>query len=171
MKPTCRSHSRTLRRGWMLVELIITLMIIAIAGGTASYLIVRMLRSSQVQADALVRERTLHGWEDQFRQDSRAASSAQLVPEKSSIQFHQGDENITYLSSIGGLERRVNDQLAGRWQTRGEWTFTLHENARIVRAELASAPELSSAEKLPQGQRAVPNPRLLRVDTAVGRGP
>ncbi len=42
--------------GWMLVELLITLTLIGIAGGTATYLIARMLRTGQVQADSLVQE-------------------------------------------------------------------------------------------------------------------
>jgi len=163
---------RERRRGWMLVELLITLTLIAIAGGTAVFLIARMLRTSQVQADALVQDRTLHEWEDQFRQDSRSAKTARVLTGATpSIQFQQGETRVTYLSVTAGIERRVNDQLAGRWQTRGEWQYTLDESAGIVRAELHRSYELSSSEQLTKGQKELPRHRLLRVEAAIGRTP
>lgn len=160
------------RRGWMLIELLITLTLIGIAGGTAVFLIARMLRMSQVQADALVHDRTLHEWENQFRQDSRSASTARAIPgPDAAIQFQQGDTRVTYHSVSAGIERRVNDQLAGRWLTRGEWEFSLHESSTIARAELTRAYELSSSEQLTKEQKALPRHRLLRVEAVIGRTP
>lgn len=160
------------RHGWMLVELLITLTLIGIAGGTATYLIARMLRTGQVQADSLVQERTLHEWESQFRQDSRAASAARVLKAAApSIQFLQGETRVTYQSVRAGVERRVNDQLAGRWQTRGDWQYTLDETNRIVRAELHRSYELSSSEQLSAGQKMLPQRHLLQVEAAIGRAP
>lgn len=160
------------RRGWMLVELLIVLALVAITGGTAVFLIARMLRTSQVQADALVHERMLHEWEIQFRQDSRSATTARAIPgPDAAIQFQQGDSRVTYQSVSTGIERKVNDQLAGRWLTRGEWEFSLHESATIVRAELTRAHELSSSERLTKGHKELPRHRLLRVEAVIGRTP
>jgi len=61
--------------------------------------------------------------------------------------------------------------LAGRWQTRGEWQYTLDESAGIVRAELHRSYELSSSEQLTKGQKELPRHRLLRVEAAIGRTP
>ena len=132
----------------------------------------KMLRASHVQADTLVRQRTLHRWENQFRQDGRLAQSAQVIaepPEKIGVTFQQATGPVTYQVIPGGLERRVDGELGGRWECgTGEWAFTRLEGSRIVRAEHRRAEELSLSSKQPRGAPAVPQWTRNRVDVALG---
>jgi type II secretory pathway pseudopilin PulG len=164
--------NRRPRAGWMLIELVAMLTIVGIAATMSTYLIVKMLRASQVQADALVRDRTLHLWADQFRLDGRMAEAARMVGKDPApaIQFQQADTVVTYSSVPTGLERRVNDQLAGRWATRGRWSFTLTDG-QMARAELVGPTELSTTEGLARGQRELPGSIQIRIDAAIGRRP
>lgn len=161
------------RRGWMLIELLIALTIVGIAAGTACFLISKMIRISQIQADGLVRDRTLHLWTEQFRLDSRSAQTARIIREGSTtqIQFQQPSGAVTYLPISTGLERRVNNQLAGRWECGGEWSFSLIADGKVAHAEQSRPEELSASEKLPNGSRALPRHLQLRVEAAIGRAP
>ena len=145
--------------------------------GSACVLIAKMLRASHVQADALVRERTLHLWENQFRQDGRQSQSAQVVAgaaDMRSIEFQQGDARVTYRVIPSGLERSVNGELGGRWECgAGEWTFGLLEEGQIVRAEFRQAEALSllSNGPLPKGAPDRPLWTHAKVDVALAAKP
>ena len=160
------------RSGWTFIELLVVMSLTLVIAGSATVLISKMLRSSQVQADTLVRQRTLHLWESQFRQDGRLAQSATVVaepPEKVGVVFQQPGGPVTYHIIPGGLERRVNGELGGRWECgSGEWSFTLLDSDRIVRAEHRRAEEPSLSSKQPQGAPAVPQWTRNRVDVALG---
>ena len=163
------------RSGWTLIELLVVTSLTLVIAGSATVLMSKMLRANHVQADALVRQRTLHLWESQFRQDGRLAQSAKVVtepPDKISVEFQQPGGPVTYQVISGGLERRVQGELGGRWECgSGEWSFSLFEGDRIVRAELRRAEELSLSSQLPQGAPAVPQWTRMRVDVALGSTP
>ncbi len=165
------------RSGWTLIELLVVTSTTLLIAGSACVLMAKMLRASHVQAHTLVRQRTLHLWEAQFRQDARAAQSAIVIaepPEQTQVVFQQSGGPVSYHVIPGGLERRVHGELGGRWECGlGEWTWTLLEGDRIVRAELRRAEELSltSDGVLPQGSPAVPQWTRTRVDVALGSNP
>ena len=164
--------ARPPRSGWTLIELLVVTSLTLLIAGSATVLMSKMLRASHVQADTLVRQRTLHLWECQFRQDGRLAQSAQVIaepPDKVSVEFQLPSGPVTYQVIPGGLERRVHGELGGRWECgSGEWAFTLLEGDRIVRAELRRAEEPSLSSKQPQGAPAVPKWTRTRVDVALG---
>ena len=155
------------RPGFSLIELLAVTTMTLVIAGSACMLMSKMMRASHVQAESLVRQRTLHLWETQFRQDGRLAQSAQVVAEPSDkigVEFQHPGGSVTYQVISGGLERRVQGELGGRWEcSSGEWSFTLLEGDRIVRAE-----ELSLSSQLPQGAPAVPQWTRTRVDVALG---
>ncbi len=160
------------RSGWTLIELLVVTTLTLVIAGSATVLMSKMLRASHVQAETLVRQRTLHLWENQFRQDGRLAQSATVMaepPEKASVVFQQTTGLVTYQVIPGGLERRVGGELGGRWECgTGEWAFTLLEGDRIVRAEHRRAEEASLSSKQLQGAPAVPQWTRTRVDVALG---
>lgn len=166
------ASSAPVRPGWTLIELLVVTSLTLVIAGAASVLMSKMLRASHVQADTLVRQRTLHRWESQFREDGRLAQTATVVaepPEKVSVEFQQPGGPVTYQAIPGGLERRVRGELGGRWECScGEWSFTLLEGDRIVRAEFRRAEEMSLSSQLPQGAPAVPQWTRMRVDVALG---
>jgi type II secretory pathway component PulJ len=164
-----------LRPGWTLIELLVVTSLTLLIAGSATVLMSKMMRASHVQASTLVRQRTLHLWETQFRQDGRLAQSAQVIaapPDQIRVEFQQPGGSVTYQVISGSLERRVNGELGGRWECgSGEWSFTLLEGDRIVRAELRLAEDLSLSGKLPQRSPPVPQWTRMRVDVAIGSKP
>ena len=164
-------NDRIHRRGFLLIEMIVILTITAIAVGATSYLAIQVLRTSQAQADSLVQDRALHLWAEQFRQDSRAAIHVQIDAQGSGVEFELPDQRVTYRPSENSLERRVNQKLAGRWMTRGTWSFSYLEGSRIVRAELTSPEDLSRTTGPVPGTRGIPSFMRYRIDAAVGRTP
>ena len=163
------------RPGWTLIELLVVTSLTLVVAGSATVLMSKMMRAGHVQAETLVRQRTLHLWENQFRQDGRLAQSAQVIaepPSKIGVVFQQVSGPVTYQVIPGGLERRVDGVLGGRWECgTGEWAFTLLEGDRIVRAEHRRAEEPSLSSKQPQGAPAVPQWTRNRVDVALGPNP
>ncbi len=160
------------RSGWTLIELLVVTSLTLVIAGSATVLMSKMLRASHVQAETLVRQRTLHLCENQFRQDGRLAQSATVIaepPEKVGVVFQQATGLVTYQVIPGGLERRVDGELGGRWECgTGEWAFALLNDDRIVRAEHRRAEEPSLSSKQPQGAPAVPQWTRNRVDVALG---
>ncbi len=169
------ASSAHVRSGWTLIELLVVTSLTLVIAGSATVLMSKMLRASHVQAETLVRQRTLHLWENQFRQDGRLAQSATVIaepPEKAGVVFQQTTGLVTYQVIPGGLERRVGGELGGRWECgTGEWAFTLLEGDRIVRAEHRRAEEPTLSSKQPQGAPAVPQWTRNRVDVALDSYP
>lgn len=163
------------RTGWTLIELLVVVTLTLVIAGSATVLMSKMLRASHVQADTLVRQRTLHLWENQFRQDGRLAQSATVTaqpPEKVGVVFQQPGGSVAYQVIPGGLERRINGGLAGRWECgSGEWSFTLLEGDRIVRAEHRRAEEPSLSSQQPRGAPPVPQWTRHRVDVTLSSIP
>lgn len=171
--PQRQSHAQPSRSGYTLIELLIVVSMTLLIAGSACVLISKMLKASHVQASTLVQQRTLHLWEQQFRQDGRLSVSAVVVaepPDKVRIEFQHPSGPVTYQVIPGGLERRVNNELGGRWNSgSGSWAFTLLEGDRIVRAEHRRAEplSLSSTGQLPKGSPELPQWSRIRVDVAL----
>ena len=163
--------------GFTLIELLVAGTVTLLVAGSACVLMTKMLRASQIQADALVKQRTLHLWEDQFKQDGRLAQAAQIkaaIPETPRVEFQQPSRSVTYQVIPGGLERQVNGELAGRWECgAGTWEFSLLEGDHLLRAEFRRAEELSlsSNGRLPQGSPELPQSTRVRVDVALAVKP
>ena len=159
--------------GWSLIELLVVGTLTVMVAGSACLLIAKMLRASQVQADALVRQRTLHLWEAQFKQDGRLAQSAKIeaaTPETLRVVFQQTSGPVTYQVIPGGLERLVHGELGGRWECgAGSWEFSWQDGDRVVRAEYRQAEDLSlsSHQQLPKGSPEQPQWTRTRVDVAL----
>ena len=163
--------------GYTLIELLLVTSMTLLIAGSACVLISKMLRASQVQATTLVRQRTLHLWESQFKQDGRLSRSAQIVDqpvENRSVTFQQLNRLVTYQVIAAGLERRVNGELGGRWECgRGEWEFSLIDGNRIVRAEFRQAEALSLSSSSPRDTATSNQPLWSRscVDVALSSKP
>jgi len=163
--------------GFTLIELLAVMTLTLLVAGSACVLIAKMLRASQTQADALVRQRTLHLWEAQFKQDGRRAQAAKTeaaTPETQRVEFQQASQTVTYQVISGGLERSVNGELGGRWECgAGSWEFSLLEGGHLVRAEFRRAEELSLSNngQSPKGSPDQPQWTRVRVDVALGVKP
>ncbi len=169
--------SQSRRSGFTLIELLAVVTMTLVIAGSACVLISKMLKASHVQADTLVQQRTLHLWESQFRQDGRQAQSAQLVAgpaENRSITFQHATRWVTYQVIPAGVERRVNGELGGRWESgTGEWEFTVIEGGRLVRAEFRQLESISLSKSVPLPPGTPPPPQWprTRVEVALGSQP
>ena len=171
--PPHESNALPSRPGYTLIELLIVVSTTLLIAGSACVLISKMLKASHMQASTLVQQRTLHLWEDQFRQDGRLAVSAVVVtepPDKVRVEFQHPGGPGTYQVIPEGLERRINGELGGRWDSgSGSWAFRLLEGDRVVRAEHCRAEplSLSSSGELPKGSPELPQWSRIRVDVAL----
>ncbi len=155
--------ARPPRSGWTLIELLVVTSLTLLIAGSATVLMSKMLRASHVQADTLVRQRTLHLWECQFRQDGRLAQSAKVIaepPDKVSVEFQLPSGPVTYQVIPGGLERRVQGELGGRWECgSGEWSFMLLEGTASSARNFAVQRSRRSPASSRRGHRRCPSGR------------
>ena len=171
--PPYQSQAQPSRTGYTLMEMMVVVSMTLLIAGSACMLISKMLKASHVQASTLVQQRTLHLWEDQFRQDGRLSRMAVVVadpPDQVRVEFQHPSGPVTYQVIPGGLERRVQGELGGRWESgSGSWVFSLLEGDRIVRAEhhRAEPLSLSSSGELPKGSPELPQWSRIRVDVAL----
>lgn len=167
-----RHHNRS-RTGWTLVEMLVTISVMATMTGIVVKTLTAMLLSERSGIEHVSRLATLSRLARQFRTDVHAAAKLEIssdLPDKPLLLLTIGDNhNIQYESQPLGLlrtERRANQPLS-----RELWRL---KPAQFQCVESTGSPRfltlvVGTLEPNARNKSVVPTMKELRIDAAVGR--